>query len=203
MMQSHNPTQRARAPKRRRASFLKLGVAATTLAFAATFAAIALASSSVSVDAKSSSTLGQHILVSSEGRTLYVLSPETSHHLLCTSAECLKFWPPLTVSSSSTKLKDGSGVHGKLALLHRSNGRWQVTINGLPLYFFALDKSAGDVKGQNFKSFGGVWHVLTSSGSPSSKALPASHAPAASAPAPSPAPTPAPEQSMPSSGYGY
>jgi predicted lipoprotein with Yx(FWY)xxD motif len=201
MIQSHDQTQQARPRRRRRASILKMGVVAATLACAASFAAIALASSSVSVDAKSNSTLGQQILVSSEGRTLYVLSPETSHHLLCTSAECLKFWPPLTVSSSSTKLKDGPGVHGKLALLHRSNGKWQVTINGLPLYFFALDKGPGDVKGQNFKSFGGIWHVLTSSGSPNSKALPASNAPAAAAPAPAPASTP--EQSMPSSSYGY
>jgi predicted lipoprotein with Yx(FWY)xxD motif len=198
-MPSHNQ-QQARPRGRRRASVLKMGVAAATLAFAATFAAIALASSSVSVDSKSNSTLGQQILVTSEGRTLYVLSPETSHHLLCTSAECLKFWPPLTVSSSSTKLKDGSGVHGKLSLLHRSNGKWQVMVNGQPVYLFALDKAPGEVKGQDFKSFGGVWHVLGDSGSPSSKAVPASNAPAAAAPTPAPAP----EQSMPSSGgYGY
>jgi predicted lipoprotein with Yx(FWY)xxD motif len=198
-MPSHNQ-QQAPPRGRRRASVLKMGVAAATLAFAVTFAAIALASGSVSVDSKSNSKLGQQILVTSEGRTLYVLSPETSHHLLCASAECLKFWPPLTVSSSSTKLKDGSGVHGKLSLLHRSNGKWQVMVNGQPVYLFSLDKAPGEVKGQNFKSFGGVWHVLGDSGSLSSKALPASNAPAAAAPAPAPAP----EQSMPSSGgYGY
>jgi predicted lipoprotein with Yx(FWY)xxD motif len=199
-MPSHNQ-QQARPRGRRRASVLKMGVAAATLAFAVTFAAIALASSSVSVDSKSNSKLGQQILVTSEGRTLYVLSPETSHHLLCTSAECFKFWPPLTVSSSSTKLKDGSGVHGKLSLLHRSNGKWQVMVNGQPVYLFSLDKAPGEVKGQDFKSFGGVRHVLTDSGAPTSKALPASNAPAAAAPAPAPA---APEQSTPSSGgYGY
>jgi len=186
------------ARPRRRASVLKMGVVAATLAFAVSFAAIALASSSVSVDSKSNSKLGQQILVTSEGRTLYVLSPETSHHLLCTSAECLKFWPPLTVSSSSAKLKDGSGVHGKLSLLHRSNGKWQVMGNGQPVYLFSLDKSPGEVKGQDFKSFGGVWHVLSDSGSPSSKAAGTTNAPAA------PAPAPAPEKSMPSSGgYGY
>jgi len=186
------------ARPRRRASVLKMGVVAATLAFAVSFAAIALASSSVSVDSKSNSKLGQQILVTSEGRTLYVLSPETSHHLLCTSAECLKFWPPLTVSSSSAKLKDGSGVHGKLSLLHRSNGKWQVMVNGQPVYLFSLDKSPGEVKGQDFKSFGGVWHVLSDSGSPSSKAAGTTNAPAA------PAPAPAPEKSMPSSGgYGY
>jgi predicted lipoprotein with Yx(FWY)xxD motif len=189
--------QPARSP-RRRASILKMGVAAATLAFAVSFAAIALASSSVSVDSKSNSTLGQRILVTSEGRTLYVLSGESSHHLLCTSAECLKFWPPLTVSSGSTKLKDGSGVHGKLSLLHRSNGKWQVMVNGAPVYLFSLDTGPGAVKGQDFKSFGGVWHVLGDSGTPSTKALPTSHAPAAAAPTPAAAP-----EQMPSGGYGY
>lgn len=192
-MQSQNPRQ---ARPRRRATILKMGVAAATLAFAASFVALALASSSVSVDSKSNSTLAQHILVTSEGRSLYVLSGESSHHLLCTSAECFKFWPPLTVSSSSTKLKDGPGVTGKLSLLHRSNGKWQVMVNGQPVYLFSLDKSPGEVKGQGIKSFGGVWHVLGNSGTPSTKALPTSHAPAA--PAPAAAPEPAP-----SSGYGY
>jgi len=54
----------------------------------------------------------------------------------------------------------------------------QVTLNGLPLYRFADDSASGEVGGQNFKSFGGTWHVLSDAGVPSSKV------PAASAPAP-------------------
>jgi len=54
----------------------------------------------------------------------------------------------------------------------------QVTLNGLPLYRFAEDRASGEVNGQNFKSFGGTWHVLSDAGVPSSKQ------PAASAPAP-------------------
>jgi len=63
-----------------------------------------------------------------------------------------------------------------------------VTLNGHPLYFFAEDKARGEVNGQNFKGFGGTWHVLSDSGQPSSKAPGSSNAPAASAPAPA-APT--------------
>jgi len=176
--------------RRRRASILKMGVVAATLAFAASFAAIAMASSTVTIDSAANAALGEHVLVSSQGRTLYVLSPETAKHLLCKSAECLKFWPPLTVPSSRARLRAVAGVHGRLGILHRSNGMLQVTLNGLPLYRFAEDHSSGEVNGQNFKGFGGVWHVLGTSGAPSSKAPASSGAPAAPAPAPAPAPSP-------------
>jgi len=183
---SDSATQQHARP-RRRGRRLKWGVAAATLAIAATFAAIALASGSTSVDSASSATLGESVLVGSSGHTLYELSPETASHLLCKSSECLKFWPPLSASSAS-KVKLGAGVHGKVGILHRSGGISQVTLNGHPLYFFAEDKARGEVNGQNFKGFGGTWHVLSDSGQPSSKAPGSSNAPAASAPAPA-APT--------------
>ena len=61
-------------------------------------------------------------------------------------------------------------MHGALGILHRSNGMLQVTLNGLPLYRFAEDHASGEVNGQNFKGFGGTWHVLSDSGAPSSTA---------------------------------
>ncbi len=167
------------ARPRHRARRVTWGMAAATLALAATFAAIALASGSTSVDSASNASLGESVLVGSSGHTLYELSPETTHTLLCRTSECLKFWPPLSASSAS-KVKLGSGVHGKVGILHRSNGVSQVTLNGHPLYFFAEDKGRGEVNGQNFKSFGGTWHVLSSSGQPSSKAPGSSNAPAPS-----------------------
>ena len=188
-------------PTRRRAFTLKAVVAAVTLAIAVSFAAMALASGSASIDSASNSSLGEHVLVGSSGHTLYVLSPETTHSLLCKSSECLKFWPPVTASSAS-KVKLGSGVHGKVGILHRSNGDSQVTLNGHPLYYFSEDHSRGEANGQNFKSFGGTWHVLSPSGTPSSKEAGSStNAPASSAPAPAPA-APSSEGSG-SSNYGY
>jgi predicted lipoprotein with Yx(FWY)xxD motif len=144
-------------------------IAAATFAFAGSLAAIAFAGgTAVTVGSASNAALGEQVLVNSQGRTLYVLSPETSKHLLCKSSECLKFWPPLTVRSSKTKLEAGAGVHGHLGILHRSNGMLQVTLNGRPLYRFSEDHAGGEVNGQNFKSFGGTWHVVNASGSPSS-----------------------------------
>jgi predicted lipoprotein with Yx(FWY)xxD motif len=164
-------------PQRKR--ILQASLAAAVIALGAFFAAMAFASSSaVTIDSASNAKLDQQVLVNAQGRTLYVLTPETAKHLLCKSSECLEFWPPLTVASRSTKLKLAAGVHGRLGILRRSNGMLQVTLNGLPLYRFAADHASGEVGGQNFKSFGGTWHVLSDAGVPSSKV------PAASAPAP-------------------
>jgi predicted lipoprotein with Yx(FWY)xxD motif len=140
---------------------LALGVVATTLALAAG-AALALAVSLAStVNSESSSKLGGRIVVNAQGRTLYALSPETTHHLLCTSKECLNFWPPYTVSSRKAKLRLGSGVHGRLGILRRGNGALQVTLRGMPLYRFSGDHAKGQTNGQGLKSFGGTWHAVT------------------------------------------
>lgn len=119
-------------------------------------------------------------MVNAQGRTLYSLSPETTHHLLCKSSECLKFWPPLTVSSRKAKLKAGSGVHGHLGILRRSGGIFQVTLRGLPLYRFSGDHAKGQTNGQGLKSFGGTWHAVTAATGPSK--APASTEPASNTP---------------------
>jgi predicted lipoprotein with Yx(FWY)xxD motif len=155
-------------PRRRRVSILKLSAAAASLALITSLATLALASSTVTINSASNAQLKEKVLVDSQGRTLYVLSPETAKHLLCKSSECLRLWPPLTVSSSKTRLKLAPGVHGSLGIVHRSNGMLQVTLGGLPLYRFAEDHAGGEVNGQNLKGFGGTWHVLRDSGAPSS-----------------------------------
>jgi predicted lipoprotein with Yx(FWY)xxD motif/sugar lactone lactonase YvrE len=122
----------------------------------------------VRIGSASNSKLGEQVLVNSQGRTLYALSPETTSHLLCKSSECLKFWPPLTVPSRKTKLLAGAGVHGKLGILRRSDGVLQVTLRGMPLYRYSGDHAKGEANGQGISSFGGTWHAATASSSSSS-----------------------------------
>lgn len=145
----------------------------------------------------SNATLGEHVIVSSQGRTLYALSPETSKHLLCKSSECLHFWPPMTVGSGSTKLKNGAGVQGHLGLLRRSNGTFQVTLRGMPLYRYSQDRAKGDTKGQGIESFGGTWHAATASSSEHASA------PSMGAAQPPPATTPSPPPMAPAPPYQY
>ena len=110
--------------------------------------------------------LGETIVVDSGGRTVYELSPETTHHLLCKKTNgCFGVWPPLKVASAKTKLTAAHGVKGKLGILHR-NGFFQVTLGGHPLYTFAGDASKpGMANGQGVHSFGGTWHVVAESSS--------------------------------------
>jgi len=158
-----------KTPKRRPRAWLVL--AAVAAVAAVTVAATALAAgSSLTLSSNSNSMLGKPVVVNPQGRTLYKLSPETSKHLLCKSKECLTNWPPLTVKSAKTKLKAGSGVKGKLGLLHRSNGTLQVTLNGLPVYRYSGDSAKGDVNGEGIESFGGTWHAVTASSSSSTSA---------------------------------
>jgi predicted lipoprotein with Yx(FWY)xxD motif len=181
-MNSARQNQIARSSRRRRwrPSGLLVTVLAATPMLAGSLAAMALAAgNSVTVGSTSSSTLGEQIVVDAQGRTLYALSPETAHHLLCKSSECLKFWPPLTVRSSKTKLLTGPGVHGHLSILRRGNGVLQVTLGGLPLYRYSGDHAKGQANGQSIHSFGGTWHVLSATGgsSPATPAKPTTPSP--------------------------
>jgi len=185
-------------PDHRRRTRRAASVLVAALVVLAVPAALALASSRAPrratvhpvVDAAHSAKLSATIVVDAKGRTLYTLSGETTHHLLCTSAQCLKFWPPVTVASTRAVLRAGPGVKGKLGTLKRPGGVVQLTFRGLPLYRFLADTAPGDVNGQLIASFGGVWHAVaaasgvvttapktqTTSSSTSSAAAPASPA---------------------------
>jgi predicted lipoprotein with Yx(FWY)xxD motif len=169
-----------------------LGLVAVAAVALVTVVATAFgASSALTLNSASSSMLGKPVVVNPQGRTLYALSPETSKHLLCKSKECFTNWPPLTVKSAKTKLKTGSGVSGKLAVLRRSNGTFQVTLNGRPLYRFAGDKGKAESNGEGIESFGGTWHAVKASSAaattPSTPSMPSTPTtPTTTSPEPAP-----------------
>jgi predicted lipoprotein with Yx(FWY)xxD motif len=177
--QQQQPVQQQR--RRRPARALACGAAA--LALAVSFAAVAFASGTLTVSSATNSTLGKQVVINAQGRTLYALSPETSKHLLCKSTECMKFWPPLTVPSTKTKLKAGTGVQGHLAILHRKGGVLQVTLRGEPLYRFAKDHAKGDANGEGVESFGGTWHAVTAASAPTTSMPSTPTTPATTTPA--------------------
>ena len=162
--ESQRQTSPARSRRRGRPSSMALCAAVVTVALVASFAAMALASGSAAptVGAATNAKFGsEKIVVDTHGRTLYALSPETAHHLLCKSSECLSAWPPLTVHSHKGKLTAGPGVHGRLGILRRSDGMLQITLTGLPLYRFSGDSAKGAANGEGIKSFGGTWHAIS------------------------------------------
>jgi predicted lipoprotein with Yx(FWY)xxD motif len=141
------------------------------------------------VGAASNSAVMENVAVDAHGRTLYALHPETTHHLLCRSRACLAEWLPLTVRSSSVRLARSGGIEGRLGLLHRRDGKLQVTLRGMPLYRFTGDSAKGQANGEGLSSFGGTWHAVR----------------AAAHPAPVPPPTTPPSTNPPpmTPPYGY
>lgn len=146
-------------------------------------AAAAVAATTPIVRSAHNAALGKTIVVDAHGRTLYHLSGDSATHLKCTKS-CTGFWPPLTVRSRHVTLRAGKGVHGKLGVFRRSNGTFQVTLAGHPLYHFSGDSAKGQANGQGIKSFGGTWSTIAAGSSTSSSPAPA--------PAPMPAPSPYP-----------
>jgi predicted lipoprotein with Yx(FWY)xxD motif len=105
--------------------------------------------------------LGQ-ILVNARGRTLYLFMKDRNGRSAC-SASCATYWPPLM---KTDKVTVGPGVKRALVgTTKRANGRLQVTYNRHPLYTFALDKSAGQTKGQGSSNFGAKWYAVSARGS--------------------------------------
>lgn len=108
---------------------------------------------------QSGMTKSEGIVVTSSGRAVYALSGDSKTHPKCTKANgCFRFWPPVTVSSPK-KLSKAPGIAGKLGTWHR-NGFFQVTLNGHPLYRFALDSQPNHATGEGIMSFGGTWHAV-------------------------------------------
>ncbi|MGN6664081.1 MAG: COG4315 family predicted lipoprotein [Solirubrobacterales bacterium] len=96
-------------------------------------------------------TLGETVLTTNKGKTLYSLSVEKKGKFICTGG-CLSLWKPLVVPAG---VKPKGPV--KLGTVKRPDGRTQVTYKGLPLYSFNADKP-GEANGQGLKDVG-TWHA--------------------------------------------
>lgn len=181
------PGARSVALARSRRLVLPAAAAGASLAFA--LAGLALAhgpsGSSFNVGSARNATAAETIIVDRGGRSVYRLSPETAHHLLCRGG-CLQVWRPLTVSSRHAKLRAAPGIQGHLGLLSRGHHSFQLTLRGLPLYTYVGDGARGQVTGRNIHSFGGVWFLVSARATQASPQAP----PPAPAPAAPPASTP-------------
>ena len=111
----------------------------------------------VATDAK----LGQ-ILVDEEGKTVYLFVADKGTASTCYTS-CATIWPPVLTTGAPQ-----AGAGAKASLLGtttRTDGKVEVTYAGHPLYYFIQDKKAGDTTGQGINGFGGLWWVVSPSGS--------------------------------------
>jgi len=150
----HRATQPAR---RRRATLGLYAVAlAALLAMSAIAVPMALAKGNKTVAGEASAPkLHKTVLTNTKGLTLYTLSGETKGKFICTTAECLKAWPPLLVTPGTTPKGPV-----KLGTIKNPEGKTQVTFKGMPVYTFEGDSKKGEANGEGLKDVG-VWHAVT------------------------------------------
>ena len=138
-----------------------VAVVAALGAGAAMAATAALSSAVPSVKAVDNATFGK-VLVSSTGRTLYRYTIDGKGLNRCSAVPvCSKYWLALLVKAGATP-SAGAGVSASmLGTIAAAHGMRQVTYAGFPLYLFAGDSKAGQVKGQGFDK---QWYVVNTKG---------------------------------------
>ena len=105
-------------------------------------------------------------------RSLYLLTSDTPTTSACgTPGGCVALWPPLLTKHRAIA---GTGTsHRLIGTILRSDGTFQVTYAGHPLYFFALDLAAGASAGQTNGEHlldpapvDGIWYTVLPNGNP-------------------------------------
>ena len=133
-----------------------------SLSNTATGSAGATAAASMATVSTRSGPFGRY-LVDGTGRTLYLFASDGANRSTCTGS-CLTYWPPLTSTGKPSAV--GGVLAGRLATFAGPAGSSWVSYAGHPLYYFALDKAAGDIKGQGSNNFGAKWWLVAPSGQP-------------------------------------
>lgn len=96
------------------------------------------------------------ILVGPDGLTLYVFTADTEGTSTCYDA-CADLWPPVPADVGVSSDLDES-MFGSTT---RDDGSEQLTVNGMPLYWYTPDEAPGDTMGQGFND---VWFVVDPTG---------------------------------------
>jgi predicted lipoprotein with Yx(FWY)xxD motif len=101
------------------------------------------------------------VLFDANGQVVYVFEIDGRNRSACTSAECVKAWPPVLTRESPSA---GAGAdESLLGTIRRDDGMLQVTYNGRPLYFYEHE-APGEIKCHNIDLHGGLWWVVTPRG---------------------------------------
>jgi predicted lipoprotein with Yx(FWY)xxD motif len=126
----------------------------TAVACGAAFAATSATGTKVTLHATSHGK----VLATEKGRTLYLSTGDARNKSRC-DGSCLTYWPPLTTTVNAVA---SGGVHQSLlGKEKRSDGTFQVTYAGHPLYRYAGDTQPGQTNGEGLA---GHWYVVKANG---------------------------------------
>jgi len=101
------------------------------------------------------------VLVDANGMTLYVFDADSPGTSTCTGS-CLEYWP---VAEASGTVSHAADVTAELSTITRDDGTTQLTVDGWPAYTYAADSGPGKATGQGTNLSGGLWWVISPSGS--------------------------------------
>jgi len=91
------------------------------------------------------------ILTDAKGMTLYTFDNDKEPNKSACTGNCLNNWPVLKAGATAKDMGDWK-------VITRDDGTKQWAYKGKPLYYFSMDKAAGDKAGEGR---GMVWHVAT------------------------------------------
>jgi predicted lipoprotein with Yx(FWY)xxD motif len=124
-----------------------------------TSAPAAKAPAATSVAAKAASNSLGNVIVDGSGHTAYFFDKDTANSgKSACAAGCSATWPAITTSSKTPTV---SGVSGTIGTIPAGTGKFQVTVDGMPIYTYSGDSATGDTNGQGI---GGIWWVAGSDG---------------------------------------
>jgi predicted lipoprotein with Yx(FWY)xxD motif len=99
------------------------------------------------------------IVVDAAGLTVYYYDADTAGSgVSACSGDCLVAWPAVHGEADVTV----EGITAEVGSIPGNDGQPQLTLNGMPLYYFVTDTAPGDVTGQAKSS---VWWVVAPDGS--------------------------------------
>jgi predicted lipoprotein with Yx(FWY)xxD motif len=89
------------------------------------------------------------MLTDAKGMTLYTFDNDKEANKSACAGNCLNNWPILKADAADKDMGDWK-------VITRDDGTKQWAYKGKPLYYFAMDKAAGDKVGDGR---GMVWHI--------------------------------------------
>lgn len=113
-----------------------------------------------SADLSTSLTEFGEVIVGKNGRTVYIFTNDVrdSKRSNCMEGQCRSNWPPVLASSDNPIVE---GITAKVGVIEIEDGKKQVTINGMPIYYWNKDTRIGEAKGQDVS---GSWYVVSPAG---------------------------------------
>jgi predicted lipoprotein with Yx(FWY)xxD motif len=111
------------------------------------------------VELKTAASAAGQIVVDKDGKSVYFFTKDVkdSGTSACKDA-CATAWPAVTTVSTAPRVE---GVSGTIGTISAAGGSKQITINGMPVYYFAKDNQAGDILGQGVNN---AWYLVSPAG---------------------------------------